>query len=427
MFHHPYLINMKAKTKFQIQIVNLTNKLAPISKIQLSWAKKHCFKHEGIKSKKGIITCLDCGHSFKTEKRGNRCKCPSCGTMLQLIETLKRKFDDWAYFSTIDKLKGYQIIRHFKLKADYKKGLKADISCFEACQIWIDKSGKFEIFGLQHFHNYYFDTWSGAREIRNKKLLHKYDLRPYRLYPKMKLIPELQRSGFDGDFHELTTLTFFRNILIDNKFETLIKANQSSIISHNNLRLINEYWPSIRICIRNSYTVDDASLWFDYLQLLKHFNKDLKNPKFVCPLDLPHEHDKYVEKRRKQRNRLQLEKLKSEIYNSQKVYEQRMSKFFGITFSNGNISISVVKHVRDFFEISESQGHCLFTNEYYNRTNSLIMVATKENEILETIEISLRNFSIIQSRGKFNKKTENHETIIQLVQKNVHVIQKYAS
>ena len=58
---------------------------------------------------------------------------------------------------------------------------------------------------------------------------------------------------------------------------------------------MGQYWNSIKICIRNSYTISDGSMWRDTINLLQHFGKDTNSPKYVCPADLKAEHDKWKE------------------------------------------------------------------------------------------------------------------------------------
>ena len=61
--------------------------------------------------------------------------------------------------------------------------------------------------------------------------------------------------------------------------------------------------------------------------------------------------------------------------------------------------------------------HCVFSNSYYNKPQSLILSArtTGTGERVETIEVDLKGLTIWQSRGKCNKITEYHEQIKQLV------------
>ena len=68
--------------------------------------------------------------------------------------------------------------------------------------------------------------------------------------------------------------------------------------------------------------------------------------------------------------------------------------------------------------------HCVFSNEYYTKPDSLILSARINNQRIETIEISLKTMEIIQSRGACNKDTEFHHKIIKLVRKNMKAIRK---
>lgn len=68
--------------------------------------------------------------------------------------------------------------------------------------------------------------------------------------------------------------------------------------------------------------------------------------------------------------------------------------------------------------------HCVFSNSYYLKENSLILSATIEGKRIETIEVSLKTLKVVQSRGVCNKNTEYHEQIINLVNQNMGMIQK---
>ena len=59
--------------------------------------------------------------------------------------------------------------------------------------------------------------------------------------------------------------------------------------------------------------------------------------------------------------------------------------------------------------------HCLFSNEYYLKENSLILSATIEDKRIETIEVSLDTLQVIQSRGVCNQNSPYHDQIVSLV------------
>lgn len=70
---------MKPKTKLQMEIVNGSRKLAPVSEAQKRYAYKHCFVHYFKRDAKGNCFCLDCGHTWRDKEDKKNCKCPHCG------------------------------------------------------------------------------------------------------------------------------------------------------------------------------------------------------------------------------------------------------------------------------------------------------------------------------------------------------------
>ena len=52
---------MKPRTKLQMEIVNGSRKLAPISEAQKRYAYKHCFVHYFKRDAKGNCCCLEWG------------------------------------------------------------------------------------------------------------------------------------------------------------------------------------------------------------------------------------------------------------------------------------------------------------------------------------------------------------------------------
>ena len=68
--------------------------------------------------------------------------------------------------------------------------------------------------------------------------------------------------------------------------------------------------------------------------------------------------------------------------------------------------------------------HCVFTNKYYRKSESLILTARIGNKRIETVEVNLKTLSIVQSRGVCNNNTEYHERIIGLVKKNMNLIRQ---
>lgn len=82
----------------------------------------------------------------------------------------------------------------------------------------------------------------------------------------------------------------------------------------------------------------------------------------------------------------------------------------------------MLEHVREFFEEGNRLNHCVFNSKYYERDDSLILSARINGEPIETIEVSLEEVKVVQSRGLSNEPTEYHDEIISLVNNNLHRI-----
>ena len=68
--------------------------------------------------------------------------------------------------------------------------------------------------------------------------------------------------------------------------------------------------------------------------------------------------------------------------------------------------------------------HCVFSASYYLNEESLILSATINGERVETVEFSLDEFRVVQSRGVCNKNTEYHDRIVSLVNSNADIIRQ---
>ena len=424
---------MKPRTRIQKEIAQLSKRLPKLSKAQRAYAFEHCFKHYAHRTKKGIITCLECGHQWKSEHHlaESVCGsvCPHCGKQLEMLDTRKRVFREMEYFCIITTCKQYQVLRYFSTKMYRKVGQSAEYSIKEVVQRWIAPNGKTEtIARLRCMSIFYYDVWNlySDMEIRTNNQHRAYDINPYCTYPKMRIIPELKRNGFNGSLHNLSPFDLFTAILKNSKQETLLKAGQIAVLRYsiNTHFKLEDYWASIKICIRNGYTITDASMWRDYIDLLRYFGKDTNSPKYVCPTDLQAEHDRLVRKKNEQREREELAKARAKAIENENKYRELKGKFFGIFFTDGTIQVRVLESVNEFAEEGVAMHHCVFSNEYYLKADSLILSATIDGKRIETIEISLKKMKVVQSRGVCNKNTEHHDRIVSLVNKNMKLIRK---
>lgn len=416
---------MKASTKFQFQILELSKKIKPITKAQLNWANKNCIDHFLLSNKNNDVTCTNCAHTYRyTMNKSKRIYCENCNVKIaKILITRQQKFIDWWIFAILDVVDNLQVIRYFRIDAFLRKGDNPRILCNEVSQLWIDQNGKFEIYSKVHVLNYYHDTWTGDFEIRNSSTIDKYDIKPYKIYPQTKFINPLKRAKFQLNKSTISPFKSIQRILKYSQFETLYKLDLINIFDYHSTKQVLDNWNSIKICIRNSYIIQDLSLWFDYIKLLNFFNKDVLNAKYICTGNVNAEHDRYLNKKKKIQQRIDLAKRITEIEEQQVKYAELKSKYFDIQIQDEEFVIKPLIHVKQFHEIGELHEHCLFHNSYYDKEDSLILAAYKNNEILETIEFSLKTYSVVQSHGFKNNDTEYHDKIIQIVENNTNKLQ----
>lgn len=425
---------MKPKTQIQIEVARLSRRLPHITEAQKNHAFRHCFDHIGRRSAKGVISCTECGHSWQGDgalaDNLCECTCPHCGTELKLLQTRRRVFRTISYYSVITTCKQYQVIRFYYVKATHKVGEAADYSINEVVQRWIAPDGKVVTVARPRAMSFcYYDLWYlyGDMEVRGKNNVKAYDIIPCATYPRQRTIPELRRNGFTGEYHNILPFDLFTAVLRSPQAETLLKAGQIALLSYYANRQswnIANYWSAIKICLRNGYIVSDASVWRDYIDLLRHFDKDTNNTKYVCPADLQTAHDCLVERKRARQERVQLLERKRRAAEEEQQYRDLKSRFFGLVFVNGDLFVRVLESVQEFIEEGDAMHHCVFTNAYYEKPNSLIFSATVCGRRVETVEVALDTLKVVQSRGVHNSQTEHHDSIVNLVRRNMPQIEQ---
>ncbi|OWP34390.1 PcfJ-like protein [Porphyromonas gingivalis] len=419
---------MKPRNKFQKQVAELSSQLPAITQAQKNWAFKHCFTHIAKRTAKGECTCLECGHTWMDkEHKRKRIICPHCGTALEVNTTRQRVFKQTEYLGIVTTFKGYQVLRFFYMQSYQKKGEQAGYFISEVVQRWMNAQGKSAVLTRLRPMSCWYDTWQfGSNlEIRPDKDL--YDIFPSAIYPRQKILPEIKRNGFKGEYHDLTPFELFHSILTNNKAETLLKTKQTGLLRHFvriKYRNIENYWASLCICIRNGYTITDGSMWCDYVDMLCRLRKDIHSPKYVCPSDLKAEHDRRQSELRKQREKEEREQKRRKAMEDEERFQELKSKFFGISFMDGTIHVHVLESVQEHLEEGLALHHCVFEGGYYLKPQSLVLSATVDGKRIETVEVSLETMKVVQCRGLCNQNSQYHERILKLVRRNMKQIRQ---
>lgn len=437
---------MKPRTRNQKEVELLRMKLPPISEKQKEWAVEHCFEDIGYVCK-GEVWCSHCGRThinpipelgvaLKTE---TETKCPYCYKKLRLKNSRAKKKEIRSAMTIVTVRGGWQVLRHVEIiKYLYKITSAVNVDCMsiymnEVVQQWVNERGECVVVARPRNYNCGNYSWDrcGELSIRDISRLYTYEQEMYNMlgevYTYKKVIPILKRNGYDGYVpRSISMCDLFVKILQRNEAETLIKAKQYELLEWFGRKGLTAWiWPSVRIAIRNRYKVKEAAIWYDMLDALMYLGKDLRNSYYVCPKNLHEAHDKWIALKEKEKQKRKKEAEQRKIKNWEDTYQKEKSKFFGVVICEEGITIRPIMSVGEMMDEGKSMHHCVFTNEYFKKKDSLILSAKdSEGHRLETIEVLLSKGIVNQCFGAFNKFTEHHERILRMMKENMNMIMK---
>ena len=433
---------MKPRNDHERRVVALSARLPEITCKARRWAKEHCFEKIGHWSK-GEVWCSHCGAIITHEDSplgvaicAAEITCPICGMKLTLRASRKKKLSDRVYFTIMVRVKEFQVLRHYIVSRYMKRDGLPWYNVDEAVQVWMTEQGRETIIArpCKPMMGYY-DAWDFRKpmEVRNHYNTYGYGADKYDIdgiiYPWGGVLPILRRNGYRGNVGRLSPRELFKMLLKDNEAEMLLKTGQMDLLYIKWKRgyRMTPYAHAIKIANRNRYFVRDATMWIDYLELLDHFGLDTHNAHYVCPKDLKGAHDRLLERKRKEEAKRRAEERMREAARWEAEYREKKGIYFGIVFGNEHITVSVVQSVADMAEEGAKMRHCVYENGYYKKDDSLILSARDhDGNRIETIEVSLKTYDVVQSRGVCNKNTEWHNEIVNLVRSNMHLIRGVA-
>ena len=431
---------MEPKTKLQRRVFNLSLKLPPLTDRQNQWAVKKCFETEGFyRAKK--IWCIECGEVFKSEgpylsQTLLGTTCPCCGKHLKVSNSRKRKYSPQpTYFTIVTTIQGFQVLRHYVASKSCRVGQPAKYDINEAVQNWISPEGLGVTMSRLTSYTcggaYDRWCWSTSMEVRKDT----YDDVKYHIWAKyikiVRLLPKLKYAEIDSYYHGVTPDIFFRMFLRYPFVETLIKQGEIRLLKYMSAhaKQVAKYWTSIKIAKRHGFDLNttDLRIYFDYLEMSEAIGRDIKSPKYLCPKDLFKAHDGVLKIKQQHDAKIAAEKKRKQALQSEAAYKASKGKFLGVSFGDDLIQVHVLQNVAEFLEEGTELKHCVFTNEYFKKPDSLILSARQNGTRIETVEVSLRSMDVVQSRGIQNKNTEHHDRVVTLVRKNINLIRKAAA
>lgn len=427
----------------------MNRRLKPLTAEQIEYAKR-IFPKNGLYKKNGEVWCQCCGRTDMQLpgiieidiETGYQC---FCGNFLELSQT--RKFGPMVEkinYSVVQTCKGWQVIRTFNVTRYNQIDSPTEYKFNEVYQNWISPEGREVILGKSYTRYPFYLAWNYNSEFRLRQhnasttgsyaFEDMFDVTGNHFYPKFNITRKLRKYGWCKAIETLPYVSIvdcMKMLLNSNQAETVVKQRQYDVflymLRHNLEAGELQYVPSLNICHRNGYIITDASIYFDMLSMMEQMGKDVRNPKLICPDDLYKAHNSVLAAYTKYRKKHEEEIKRKRAATENSSYVKDKERFFGLLITDGKLRIEVLKSVLEFMEEGKAMHHCVYENEYYKRNDCLILSAKVNGKRMETVEVNLKTFKIIQSRAVCNKMSKYHDQIIDLVNRNMNQIRRRAT
>lgn len=415
---------MKPRNRFEKAVAASNVKLSAISPKAVEWAVRNTVSHIAFRTSGHKCTCGDCGQKFDYKGKGKHIRCPHCRHKIEVTDTLKRLTREKAYFSTFERVDGFQVQRVFLLTAVTRKGRKMGTRQTEVCRLWLNKDGKTAVTSRTRTLGHYMDSfnWISDIELRNMSNVHWVISDTY-VYPHYSTTRELRRNGMRGRLPDCHPTRLAQTLLSDSRIETMMKTKDYNAVEYfiGHKDNLDRCWQSYKIARRHRYEPEDYELWCDMVILLEMCGRDIRSVRYICPTCLKTEHDKWFAKVTRMEEKRRMEEQMERAKAREADFYREKSRYFGIVISDGDIEISVLDSIEAFRAEGEKLHHCVFKCEYYAKKDSIILSAHDlSGARLETVEFSIMQGKVVQSRGLYNSDTEYHDRIIKLVNDNAY-------
>lgn len=96
--------------------------------------------------------------------------------------------------------------------------------------------------------------------------------------------------------------------------------------------------------------------------------------------------------REQEAERRKLERMQE----NERIYAEMKGRYLDLVFSDGVLRIQVLQSVQEFYEEGKAMHHCVFTNDYFKKEDSLVFSARIGDERI--IDLINRNIRLVQQR-----------------------------
>lgn len=358
-------------------------------------------------------------------------------TLLPLPRHIVDKFDketkrcnSKVYYAVLEQKKEFSVVRYFS----FVKHKMKDNVCEEFMQVWVSAHGNVVRAKQRFSMGHYFDTFikDSSMEIRTNKKNYGYnrltDISFTKLFIRSRKAQLTICNYAENQYMMIGKhYVWLTDDMEVDKFpflETIIKQKPriAELLLLNRMQNEQEV---IKLAWKHGYLTEDLdyNLWSDTVSMARQLHYDLHNPLYVCPRNLETAHNLYAQRlnrqalldqRRREAMRAMSDKQAKERFG------KFIKKFLDFCITDGRVTIQPLKSIEEFKEEGEMMHHCVFACGYYKKPDTLILSAQVNGEHTETIEIDLKSFSIVQSRGVCNQPSEYHEQIKSLLLNNMY-------
>ena len=436
------------KTEKERMFVQYANTLPPIAKEKIDWGfsnlipdTAYFWRHRGNKAE---MWCQCCGHSEDVELAWSLIDtwtCPHCGKECKVkrVRAEHTPTVEGRVMSVIEVYKGVQVVRTVEVMRENSERGRTEFYFRERYQNWILANGREVVTSQPYSRGINFFSWhNGPFSVaRGKYSNYAYNdlfaINNNYLYPRVEVADYMRKNGLNAHilkaFAKMRGETFTLAVKkwIDTPYyETLYKAKERELFWYfiKSYRNLADYKPSIRIARKNGYKFYDIGMWVDYVGELMQLGMDTRSPKCICPDDLIEAHGKTRARLAKIREAERKAEERRKIREREADYAKHIAPYIALSFQSKNIEVVVLPTVKAVYDEGEAMHHCIYTMGYYQRQNTLLMSARDRHtgKRLESIEINLDEFKVMQSRGVCNKPTEQHNKIVRLLNANMNKI-----
>lgn len=161
---------------------------------------------------------------------------------------------------------------------------------------------------------------------------------------------------------------------------------------------------AVKIAFRYHYVPTDMTLWFDMMAALIWLDKDVHNPKLVCPSDLKSSHDKWCHLyARKMEEQMRMQRIK-EAKKHKESFESFINPYLHIHISTDKFDIYPCQNVEMLIEESIKMHNCLsgYANVNIHKNSLILFVRDKFNARIADVELNLSTWHIVQTQAVCN-------------------------